>query len=184
MGATTASSTPQIERDPVSELLDAGARRLLERAYAKPGQWVNTRLADPPPEAIERFAARGINLMGPDDAPTRGGTTKLRVYTRWGRGFTRALYYQHKWYSNTGNRGFRSAKRMVERHAGALQVEFGRRLPAAGVIPAGRAVRVRLMPGGKQALAAVRQLPDAERKFTDAGDHAGASSELAGRRDW
>lgn len=184
--ASQSSTTrgPVLERDPVSVLFDFTARRLLERAYARPGEWTGTRLADPPGSTIAHFAAAGIDVTGPDNAPTKGGTRKLNARTRWGRAFVRALYYQHKWYSNTGSRGFRDARRMVERQAGALQVDFGRRLPATGVIPAGRAVRIRLMPGGKQAAAAARALPGDQRIFTDSGGTAGASAEVPQDRDW
>ena len=141
-------------RDPVSVLFDAGARRLLERAYARPGHWAGTVLADPGPRHRSWAANRGIDLMAAD----RIGDGRAR--TRWARGFTRALYYQHKWYS--GREGFRGQRRRTYRTSGGLVVEVGRVKPAVGVIPRGRAVRVMLVVGGKAKKAAVAELPPAQ----------------------
>lgn len=157
------------DRDPVSSLLDHGARRILERAYASPGQWVTTRLADPTPEHISHFAAEGINVLGPDNAPVRGRRS-LNAHTRWCRGFIRAIYYQHLWYSQIGGRGWRAERRTAERKAGALKVDVGRHMPELGVIPPGRIVRVVLYPGGQAARKAAAAEPGAEADAT--------------RRDW
>jgi hypothetical protein len=167
-------------RDPVSELLDRGARDLLSRVYAAAaGEWVMTRLADPPPETVAWAGTLGIELPGRDNAPTLSGR-RMQVYTRWGRAFTRALYYQHKWY---GAAGAIRAQRRMEPFGRALDVEFGVRRPKLGVIPAGRAVRIRLRPGGAPALRAVRRLGDGDRTFADDGEPAGRWSDPA-RRDW
>ena len=121
--------------DPVSELMNTGARRLLVRAYKSPGVWVGTRLADPQPRHVAYFAREyGINVLGPD--PVHG---KIDARTRWGRGFMRAIYRQHLYWSEIGAApGWRKQKRMVPRKTGAIQVEWGNRVRAAGVIPAGR----------------------------------------------
>ena len=161
---------------------DRGARILLQRAYARPGEWVGTRLADPPPGRAAQFAAwYGINIMGPDNAPTASGT-RQNAHTRWGRGFVRALYYQHKWWSGQGGRGWRQTRRTSPRSAGALRVEWGIRKPAVGVIPAGRAVRVQLARGGSVAMRAVQAKDESARIYV--------GRETAGRwsdpeaRDW
>lgn len=158
------------DRDPVSELLDSGARRILERAYASPGRWVTTRLADPEPGHVSYFGALGIDVNERDKAG-RG----LNAHTRWGRGFVRSLYYQHLWYSTTGSgRGWRGQRRTAERTAGALKIEIGRHMPELGVIPAGRIVRVILYPGGAAARRAV------ETPYLGAGPAAADPA----RRDW
>jgi len=169
-------------RDPVSVLFDAGARRLLDRAYAKPGTWVGTRLADPGPRHAAYLVALGINPAGPDDASVEGGQG-LNAKSRWARGFVRAIYYQHKWWSSGGGPGWRESKRSVARHAGALQIEVGRRVPVLGVIPAGRAVRIRIRAGGQAATKAVKKLPDQRRIYDDRGRRAARAS-VPELRDW
>jgi hypothetical protein len=165
-------------RDPVSELLDHGARALLDRAYAKPGHWVSTRLQDPSPQHVAHFAQQGIDVLGPDDA-----ARKVDAHTRWARGFMRAIYYQHLWFSELGGRGWRSGPRNVKRTSGAIQIDIGRHLPELGVIPAGRVVSVILRPGGQAARKAVERIPEPGRIFTRAGEPGGAA--VGGdRRDW
>lgn len=161
------------QRDPASELFDAGARRLLSRAYANPGHWAGTRLADPGPRQESYLRAEGIDWRARDDVP--GG----RARTRWGRAFTRALYYQHKWWSGSGGRGWRTQKRTVARASGGLVVEVGAVKPAVGVIPRGRAVRVKLMPGGASKERAVSKMDETRRW----ADHGPAWADPA-RRDW
>lgn len=172
-----------LERDPASELLDAGARRLLERAYrVRSGTWVMTRLADPSARHVAWGFALGLDpLLGPDRAPTASGA-HVQAHTRWGRAFMRALYYQHKWYGDKAAGGFRAQRRTVP-YSVPLQVEWGRRMPAVGTIPAGRAVRVRVAAGGKTKLRVVRAKPDSARIFDDDGAPAGRWADPA-RRDW
>lgn len=173
------------QRDPVSELLDAGARSLLQRAYDAPrGEWVSTRLADPSDR--HRAWARslyGIDLDGPDNAPTKSGK-RQDAHTRWGRAFVRALYFNHKWYGYaTPRRELRGTRRMSPNGA-PLQIEWGRRMPVRGIIPAGRAVRIRLAKqGGQTALRAVHAKRDIDRTWTDDGGQGGRFSQLA-ERDW
>lgn len=155
-------------RDPVSELFDLAARKLLRRAYARPGEWVGTRLKDPGPRELAWCAQRNINPFGPDDASALGTSGGTNTRTRWARGFVRACYYQHRWWSGAGTQ-FRAEKRTTARQAGALEVEVGRAVRAAGVIPAGRAVRVRLNRGGQAADRAVKRLPDRDRIWEDDG---------------
>ena len=167
-------------RDPVSELFDSGARRLLERAYARRGQWVGTRLADPSPGHVALFAAMGINVLGPDNAATRSGRHQ-QMQTRWARGFARAVYYQHKWYYAGG--GLRASRRMAANTSGAVEIEIGRAAAALGIIPAGRAVRVRVLRGGAVARRAVGAMADADRVWTDGAEPGGRFSDADGR-DW
>lgn len=150
------------QRDPISELFDAGARRLLARAYAAPNRWHGTRLADPSSAHLEYLRAEGITWDSRDTVP--GGLAK----TRWARGFVRACYYQHKWFSNLGGGSWRTARRTVPREAGGLVVEVGAVKPAVGVIPRGRAVRVRLYPGGQAKARAVARMPES-RQWADKG---------------
>lgn len=174
---------PASRRDPVSELLDRGARELLARAYSvRAGTWVMTRLADPSPRHQAWAAGMGIDsLMGPDRPPTASGA-HVQAHTRWGRAFMRALWYQHKWYGDKPARGFRAERRTVP-YSLPLQVEWGRRMPARGVIPAGRAVRIRIATGGQAKERAVRKKPESARIFADDGRPAGRWSDPAGR-DW
>ena len=170
------------QRDPVSELFDTSARRLLDRAYAHPGQWAATRLANPSLRHLAWLAAHGINPYAPDRPSAQGGRG-LNARTTWARGFIRAVYHQHKWYSGAPGGGWRDERRTTPRQAGALQVEVGRAVPVRGIIPAGRAVRIRLRPGGQAARKAVRKLPDSARIFTDRGEAAARWSD-PDLRDW
>lgn len=163
----------------MSQLLDEGARRLLTRAYEARGGWVSTRLADPGDELTAWAAGLGIALMGPDNAPTRSGK-RNNAYTRYGRSFVRALYYQHKWYGGPGQ--LRKRKRTVA-YDRPLEVDWGKRLRAVGVIPAGRAIRIRVPYRGRGAGAAVAQLGNADRIYADNGTPAGRHAVAAGR-DW
>lgn len=170
-------------RDPASELLDNGARRLLVRAYSvRSGTWVMTRLADPSPRHIAWGLAIGLDpLMGPDRPVTASGS-QLDAHTRWGRAFMRALWFQHRWYGDKPRKGFRDERRMVP-YSLPLQVEWGRRMPALGAIPAGRAVRIRIATGGATKLRVVRAKADSARIYTDDGRTAGRWADPA-RRDW
>lgn len=146
------------------------------------GTWVMTRLADPSQEHLDWAQDIGLdNLLGPD-RPTTANGQHVQAHTRWGRAFMRALWFQHKWYGDKAIGGFRSERRMVP-YGIPLQVEWGRRMPALGAIPAGRAVRVRIAVGGATALRAVRAKPDSARIFTDDGAIAGRWADPS-RRDW
>lgn len=130
------------QRDPVSVLFDAGARRHLDQAYAKPGVWITKRLRPPTLGHVRHFARLGIDVLGPDDVSARGGRG-INARTRWARGYVRALYFQHRWYSRGGAGGWRKGRRTEPRHSGALEVDVGRQAPELGVIGAGRIVRVK-----------------------------------------
>jgi len=171
------------ERDPVSELLDRGARELLVRAYSVPsGTWVMTRLADPSREHLDWAQDMGIDsLLGPDRATTISGE-RANAHTRWGRAFVRALYFNHRWYGDRAAKGMRSERRTVP-YGTPLQVEWGRRMPVREVIPAGRAVRIRTAAGGRTALRVVQAKPDSQRIYEDDGAPAGRWADPA-RRDW
>jgi|SRR5215472_12969233 len=170
-------------RDPISELFNAGARRHLERAYARPGEWVETRLRPPGPRAVRYGAELGIDVLGPDDVSARGGRG-LNAHTRWARAYVRALYYQHRWWS-AGAAGFRQGKRTVPRHSGALEVDVGRQAAALGVIPAGRIVRVKFTKRRPEEAkrAHFRDQQPAERVYTPAGGRGARWSDPR-QRDW
>jgi hypothetical protein len=155
----------------VSELFDSGARTLLARAYARPGQWAGTRVAAPSPRQIAHFAGQGINVLGRDQWGR----------DRWAAGFIRAVYYQHKWFSAQGS--LRTERRTVANDSRGIRYELGRRMPVLGVIPAGRAVRIVSKPGGAAAVKAVRKMPDSARIYDDQGNTAGRWADPAGR-DW
>jgi hypothetical protein len=167
-------------RDPVSELFDVPARRLLARAYEARGQWVMTRLADPSPRHVALLASWGINPYGPDNAPTLAGT-RQDMRSRWGRGFARSVFYIEKWHG--GAAGLRQSRLMTPNQTRSVVIEIGRRVRAAGVIPAGRAVRIRTVPGGAAATRHARKLPDTVRIFDDHGAPADRWS-VADERDW
>jgi hypothetical protein len=156
-------------RDPVSEAFDGPARRLLDKAYASPRQWVSVWLPDPSIRQRTRFLQEGINVGGPDPLPAGGGTD---AKTRWARGFVRAVYYQHKNYSpRTGSSSW--ARRSAPRATGGLRVEVGRHVPASpqfdpahperGGFPPRRRVRIQLAAGGKAKDAAVTRLATKDR---------------------
>lgn len=173
------------QRDPVSVLFDDGARRFLDAAYARKGMWVTTRLRDPEPRHLAYLASIGIDPMARDSPSAQGGTG-LNARTRWARGFVRAVYYQHKWWSATGG-GFRAERRAVARSTGGLQVEVGRRVPGgpqAGTVPGpGQIIRARLVAGGQAKQRAVQRLPDSRRIFTGDGAAAARWSDPE-LRDW
>lgn len=155
----------------MSVLFDRGARTLLRRAYSRPGQWVGTRLVAPSAREVAYFAAQGINVLGTDQWGR----------DRWAAGFIRAVYYQHKWFYAQGS--LREEKRVSANSARAVRYELGRRLPVLGILPAGRAVRVRVESGGGKAMAAVKRLPDSRRIYDDGGNPAGRFA-YVGDRDW
>src|SRR5215472_1588612 len=176
MGDMPAGAT----RDPLSVPFDRGARRLLERAYARPGVWIATRVADPDLRLRTRLMVAGFNPSGPDPVNSLPGKG-VNARDRWTRAFIRALYYQHRQYSGKPGGGWR--KRASPRSASSLEVEVGRRVPVRGIIPAGRAVRIRIRRGGKTALHAVQRLPDAQRIYDDDGRAADRWADPA-LRDW
>ncbi len=174
-------------RDPVSEAFDAAARRLLERAYAARGQWVQAWLPDPTVRQRTRWIEIGINVDAPDNGGSAagGGAGGLDAKTRWARGFVRSLNYQHKWWSGTSGRGWRQSRRTAPRSAGGLRVEIGRHVPGnpGGGLPPRRRVRVKLEAGGAAKARAVARLADRDRIFDDADKPAGRWSNPA-LRDW
>lgn len=170
-----------LQRDPISVLLDTDARNLLVRAYHSPGQWQSTRLTPPGPGARAVAAAHGISLTAPDNPSVPGGNG-LNARSRWGRAFVRALFYQHKWWSD-GALGFRERKRTTARHAGAIEVAVGRWRPRTGRIPAGRNVQVIYRPGARAANRAARAEAPRNRIYDDQGQ-PGARWSSPDRRDW
>ena len=152
-------------------LFDAGARTLLGRAYARPGQWAGTRVAFPAARHVAYFAGLGINVLGTDQWGR----------DRWTAGFIRAVYYQHKWFYSQGQ--LRPERRATANQTRAVRYELGRRLPVLGVIPAGRAVRIVVNPGGSAAVRAVKRLPDSKRIYDDQGGPAARWADPT-LRDW
>lgn len=161
--------------DPVSVEFEDRAARLLARVYAANGGWVVTRLADPPRSLAARWRAEGIDVTGPDDQ--KGGEMR----TRWARGFTRAVYRLHRWHYR--ERTHSLGPRRTTPSPKPIEVEVGRHLPAVGVIPPGRNIRVRMLTGGQVSRRAVRRLPDSDRIYNDAGQPAGRWHEPSSR-DW
>ena len=155
-------------RDPISVLFDEPAQRLLSRAAARPGQWVQTRLADPSIRARTHAAALGFpgDLLGPDNASSSKRTLNAR--TAWARSFVRAVQYWHK-----KNGGKPRLHMEVGRHIPASP-QFDPRHPERGGFPPGRAIRIKV--GGVATLPASRD--DA---YTEAGSRAWANPE---RRWW
>ena len=161
------------ERDPVSVLWDRAAAQLLDRARGARGGWQGTRIADPNERQRAALAALGINPDGPDRPSVAAGRARggngLDARTRWARGFVRAVNYAND--PRQGGPGL------------ALELEVGVHKPPLGVIPAGRAVRLRVRRGGSAAQSAVRRKGDAARIFDDGGEPAGRWSD-PGLRDW
>lgn len=169
------NSSVTLTPDPLRDQFIPGARRLLDRAYASPEEWVHTRLVDP--DVAELIRWRAYDPLGPDPVPGR------RYRTRWGRAFARCLYDQHRWYSPYSQGGaWRAQRRPVVRKAGALLVEAGAYKPALGIIPRGLAFRVMLAQSGAAMRDAVAALPASQRWAGPEG-HGPASSQLDDR-DW
>jgi len=167
----------RLERDPVSELFDAAARRLLERAYKSADHCAATRLADPTPAQRAAVAsAYQVDVDAPDDA----GKGQMR--TRWGRAFARSLYYNHRWYYRRG--GQLGQTRRTETSERPLKVTMGRHLPVRGVIPAGRLVVVEVLPGGAAKARALAAKPATDRYITPGGEPGPAWNEGPEARDW
>jgi hypothetical protein len=157
------------EADPLSVLLYDGARRLLARAYANRGRWQGTLLADPSARTARMLmSVYGIDWRGKDNAVTLSGK-RLNARDRYGRAFVRAVYYVNK--PRNGGRGV------------PVQIEVGRRKPAFGVFPAGRAVRVRIGRGGSVRDRAVRRKDEDDRIWLDEGEPGGRWNP-PDERDW
>jgi len=170
------------EPDPLRDHFIQGARSLLNRAYASPGTWARTRLADPDGSAESWCRSMGINPWGPDNVSAQGGRSGgLNARTRWMRAFVRCLYEQHLWWSEPGGQ-WRDFRRTAKRD-GAIRIEVGRALPTRGIIPGGREVSVMLAAAGAAPLRAVQRKPDDGRIFANSGAPAGRWSD-PDRRDW
>jgi hypothetical protein len=157
-------------RDPVSELMDRGAAKLLDRAYKRPNVWVGTRLARPTTKHEAWARAMGIALDGPDNAP--GGQAK----DRWTRAFIRSVYWHHKWFYREGEGLRLGDRRAAANQSKALQYEVG---VLAGP---GRAVRIRIRQGGAAASKAAEKMPESRKIFVNG--EPGPRWADPGRRDW
>jgi hypothetical protein len=174
----------KLTRDPVSEMFDGAARHLLIRAYAKPGQWVTTRVTDPTPRQAGYASERGIDVHGPDNPSVRGGKG-IDAKTRWMRAFIRALYYQHSNYGEPSVVSLRSAGRPWTfprdsryHSGGSVRVQVGQHRPALGVIPAGRIIRIMLVSAAA-ATAEINRRPESYRS-----DSGGPRQSDPSLRDW
>lgn len=128
-------------RDPVSELFDAGAVRLLRRAYPVRPRWAGTPVTPPTPEHLQWARELGIDL---NEQQRIGDNPPV---DRWLRGFVRACYWYHKWhyYESIGTLDL-TRKRMAPADTRALRYEIGqraRRIPGTRFY--GTPVRIRLM---------------------------------------
>lgn len=101
------------QRDPVSELFDRGAARLLARAYERPGHWAGTRVKPPGPPQVAYALRRGINVLRPD--PAAGD--------RWTRGFLRSVYHLNTWYVWGGQ--MQSGRRRMYKNPQGLRYQVG-----------------------------------------------------------
>lgn len=171
-----------VQKDPASELLEGPAAEFLQRVYAAPrGRWVPTRLGDPGPMTRLSLSSLGIDWRGPDNASTPSRRGGLNCKDRWTRAFVRAAYRMHERHSTAA--GLVAERRTTRNRADALEFDIGNRLRVIGVIPAGRAIRARIRPGGRAANQAARKMPDSGRIFTDDGDQGGRASRVE-LRDW
>lgn len=143
-----------IRRDPVSEQFDGAARKLLRRAYANPGHWTGTYLGRPPAVWRAWAAFHGIGLEGRD----RWGEV------RWVRAFKRSVYWNLAWYGGAAE--LRPGRRTAKGGAKALVWETGKLVMKPGWPGRRYAIRVKLMPGGQAAYAAVAREKQA-RRYTE-----------------
>lgn len=157
----------------MSVLWDSAAAALLERARKARGGWQGTRIADPSDRQRAALLGLGIDVLGKDVPSAAGGRARggagLDAKTRWARGFARAV-----WYANDRRNGGPGL---------SLELEVGVHKPPLGVIPAGRAVRLRVRRGGMVSRRIVQRMPDAGRIYDDAGQAAGRWSDPS-LRDW
>ena len=165
------------QRDPVSEQFDQPAARLIRRAHATPGRWRGTYIANPGPAWVAWGAQNGIRLLGADTA------TAGMARTRWCRAFVRSVYYLYKNFYYEGRGLDMSDKRLTSNDSRAVQFQVGGVRIARGGVVVGRLVRIRMVPGGGQALHAVEQLPDDARIWEDDG-HPGGRFAWPELRDW
>lgn len=167
-------------RDPVSVLFDRGAAELLAQARRKGRKaWVGTRLGDPGPQTRLWLASMGVDWRGPDNPAVPNPNGGLDCKDRWTRAFVRALYYQHTRYSKPAG-----GRRLVGQRADALQVDIGRRLPPLGIFPSGRAVRIRLLQGGRAAYQAAAKRSEDDRIFGPDGEPTGGRAQDLRLRDY
>jgi hypothetical protein len=175
------------EPDPLRDKFSRGARQLLDRAYAHPGTWQRTRLANPGAAAMSFALTLGINPLAPDNVSAQGGRRGgLNARTRWMRAFIRALYEQHLWWagSHAEAGAWRDERRLVAFRSQGLRVDVGRAVPGLGVIPAGREVKVMVTSQGRSAaFSAAARMPGDDRIYADDRD-LGARWSDPGRRDW
>lgn len=165
-------------------MFDAGARKLLDRAYARPGRWVATRVTDPRPEHFRALAAYGIDPLAADPVQSQLPGRGINARSRWVRGFVRALYYQHRNYSGRSGGGWRAEPRSVPRAAVALEVQVGRRMPVGKTVAAGRIVRVRVHRGAARARAAAESKATTRRIYDPGGEPGMRHAEIEIARDW
>lgn len=159
------------ERDPVSTWFDRAAREFLDRVYARPGQWVGTRVPVPTDQEAERAAGYGIDVRGRD---------QLRR-PRFAAAFVRSAYYQAKWH-RTG-RHWHDERRLTPNEVRSLRYEVGRWMPRRGLVPAGYAVRFMSKPGGEAARKAVAKMPDSQRIYLEDGEPGPKWADPV-HRDW
>lgn len=152
------------QRDPVSVWFDGPARRVLESAYERKGQWVGRYLAPPTPAQLARLAVLGINPYERD----RWGEY------RWVRAFKRAVFW------NLNHYGAASELRdvpLVGAYSGTWvspvrgQWETGELVIKAGWPTRRRAVRFRIHPGGSAtSRIGKEQAPKSKRWIDDRGN--------------
>jgi len=143
--------------DPVSVAWEAAAQHALDKAREARGAWWGTRLADPTPQQVARWAREGIDVTGRD--PVRYQLAR----GRWQRAFMRAVY------------------RLEDRRS--IEVQIGRKYPRRGVIPSGRYMRIRVKRGGSVAMRAVERKPARDRIYLDDGSPGGRYAQWSAR-DW
>lgn len=185
---------PRYEPDPLRDAFTAGARVLLDRAYANPYRWQATRLADPGPAALRRLAALDIDWQGPDNSSAAGGRARARpglnARDRWTRSFIRCLYEQHRWWAaDPAHRkaGWLDERRTADLPSWNLEIDVGRRVvggrQAGTLLRPGRAVRIRIRRSRPIRQREVTSpIPYGQRVFVDESP-AGRWSD-ASRRDW
>jgi hypothetical protein len=147
-----------LSRDPVSELFDPAARRLLTRAYDARGQWTGVFVAPPTPRQRAWAAAE----LGIYDLSERDRWGEVR----WVRGLKRSVYWNLRYYGRPTRIDFseqRAGAGARTPFAAALEWQTGARVLKAGWPSRRWAVRIRIRPGGHAAVRAVEQGPARQR---------------------
>lgn len=163
-----------LRRDPLSEWFDRSAVAYLRRAYDHYGEWTGLYL--PQPSVDQRAAAALIGIWSLGERDKWGEV-------RWVRAFKRSVYWHHKRYGYSGD--FRPGQARASDQPGtALEWQTGQLVYKAGWPQRRWAIRIRVLPGGAAAAAAVADTVPASKRWIGPAGRATALQSTPADRDW